>query len=45
MLTCSCHNEILKLCLIFTRFVSYLYIAILSYMLKFITDEENSYFK
>ena len=43
MLPFSCHNEILELCLTFTRFVSYIYITILSYMLTFITDEEKSY--
>ena len=42
MLPCSCYYEILELSHTFTRFVSYIYI-VLSFMLKFITDEENSY--
>jgi len=42
-LSCPCLNEILELCLPCTKFVSYLYIVILSYMMKFIPDVEKSY--
>jgi hypothetical protein len=43
MFACLCHYEILELCFTFTMFVGYLYIVILSYVLKFISCEVNSY--